>query len=140
MMFHFALNCISFQSLTNKDENNSNPNTVSNAPPYTIASLIGASELGKMGIIFPNLEPGIYQSFKASELNHVEGVKHDVLTENITLDSTNTTQSISHAIAQNAEILEIQEPIQPGNIYQHYFSITTHFLFYILLICTQPNS
>ena len=109
-----------------KDGNISKPNLVSNAPPYTIASLIGESELGKMGIIFPNLVPGIYQNFKTSELNNVESLNNEVLTESITLDSSNATQSIPQSIPQNAEILEIQEPIQLGSIHYNYFSTTAH--------------
>ena len=117
------------QPQNKKDGTISKPNVVSNAPPYTIASLIGASELGKLGIIFPNLAPGIYQNVKTSELNQVDCLKNDVLTENITLDSSNATQSIPQSIPQNDIILEIQEPIQLGSINYNYFSTTAHLSF-----------
>ena len=116
------------QPQNNEDGNISKLNSASNAPPYTIASLIGASELGKMGIIFPNLVPGIYQNFTTSESNHVEGLKNEVLTERITLDSSNASQSIPQSIPQNAEILEIQEPIQLGSIHYNYISTTLHLM------------
>ena len=118
------------QPQNKKDGTISKPNFVSNAPPYTIASLIGASELGKMNIIFPNLVPGIYQNVKTSELNQVECLKNEVLTESITLDSSNATQSIPQSIPQNDIILEIQEPIQLGSINYNYFSTTAH-LYYL---------
>ena len=89
-----------------KEENITKTDAGLNASPYTIASLIGATELGKMGIVFPDFVAGINQNMNRHDTNNSEALTRLITAEKVISDSQSFTQ--------NTQILKIQEPICIG--------------------------
>ena len=100
--------------MLNEEENIRRINSGLNASPYTIASLIGTTELGKMGIIFPDFVAGINQNMKRRDIDNSEALKSPMIVENIISDSQNKNPNLLHSLTQNTQILKIQEPICMG--------------------------
>ena len=100
--------------MLNEEENIRRINSGLNASPYTIASLIGTTELGKMGIIFPDFVAGINQNMKRRDTDNSEALKSPMIVENIISDSQNKNPNLLHSLTQNTQILKIQEPICMG--------------------------